>query len=366
MFRTIRTVSTGILLAAAGCGLAGDADDGVTKAVTTCSPRVTNSAPRRRSTSRVLSISQIRSSSSWARTRGRARRVTGRPGLDDDVRRRTIGCSTTPTAWRRCSTRWTRVPGPTPTSPRRTSGEAAFEPTMIEHGLTRFTRTVPATAEFAVARRRRSVGVLDAQRDPQLPAAVAHDERGKGLQHPLDERSGAGRAGHLRERAPRRRHAARAARPGQPGSAAQGRRRPRPVPGPVLRPDQRLITRAGSTPRGAKGGPANLSTLPVHARDERPGARRGFNRKVFDIYDAWAARATARGRGSPAGRTSSTTNEFDITGVPGFNDVLGQPTIRGTCSTCHNTPNVGRPLGDPDGRSRHRQRAELQCGRSRF
>jgi hypothetical protein len=30
-----------------------------------------------------------------------------------------------------------------------------------------------------------------------------------------------------------------------------------------------------------------------------------------------------------------------ITGVAGLNDVLGQPTITGTCTTCHNTPNVG-------------------------
>jgi len=31
MFRTIKTISTGILLATAGCGLSGDADDAVTE-----------------------------------------------------------------------------------------------------------------------------------------------------------------------------------------------------------------------------------------------------------------------------------------------------------------------------------------------
>jgi cytochrome c peroxidase len=35
------------------------------------------------------------------------------------------------------------------------------------------------------------------------------------------------------------------------------------------------------------------------------------------------------------------TRQFQITGVGGLNDVLGQPSITGTCSLCHNTPNVG-------------------------
>ena len=33
--------------------------------------------------------------------------------------------------------------------------------------------------------------------------------------------------------------------------------------------------------------------------------------------------------------------EFNITEVPGLNDLLGQTTVVGTCSTCHNAPNVG-------------------------
>jgi len=32
---------------------------------------------------------------------------------------------------------------------------------------------------------------------------------------------------------------------------------------------------------------------------------------------------------------------FDITGVGGLNDALSAPVIRGTCTTCHNAPNVG-------------------------
>jgi cytochrome c peroxidase len=35
------------------------------------------------------------------------------------------------------------------------------------------------------------------------------------------------------------------------------------------------------------------------------------------------------------------TRPIAITGVTGLNDFLGQTTIVGTCTTCHNTPNVG-------------------------
>jgi cytochrome c peroxidase len=35
------------------------------------------------------------------------------------------------------------------------------------------------------------------------------------------------------------------------------------------------------------------------------------------------------------------TRPFPITNVAGLNDVLNQPVIRGTCSTCHETPNAG-------------------------
>jgi len=35
------------------------------------------------------------------------------------------------------------------------------------------------------------------------------------------------------------------------------------------------------------------------------------------------------------------TFPITITGVAGLNDVTGQPSIQGHCSTCHDTPNVG-------------------------
>ena len=35
------------------------------------------------------------------------------------------------------------------------------------------------------------------------------------------------------------------------------------------------------------------------------------------------------------------THPLTITGVAGLNDALGGPFINGTCTTCHDTPNVG-------------------------
>jgi cytochrome c peroxidase len=106
---------------------------------------------------------------------------------------------------------------------------------------------------------------------------------------------------------------------------------------------------------GAMGGPTNLMAQqfypgindlqgndPMH-----PG--QAFNRKVFNIYDGWAKyqnrpwwdiRALARAA-IYRGQEVFNNREFDISGVAGLNDLLGQDTVRGTCSTCHNTPNVG-------------------------
>jgi cytochrome c peroxidase len=99
---------------------------------------------------------------------------------------------------------------------------------------------------------------------------------------------------------------------------------------------------------GAMGGPVNLSNTPFMLGMNDP-ATAAFNRKVFNIFDAWEVYAVNRhndcqGDARAAiyrGQEIFNFNEFTISGVPGFNDVLGQPSMTGTCSTCHNTPNVG-------------------------
>jgi cytochrome c peroxidase len=99
---------------------------------------------------------------------------------------------------------------------------------------------------------------------------------------------------------------------------------------------------------GALGGPANLANVPFMLGMNDP-ATAAFTRKAFDIFDAWEVYAVNRhndcqGDARAAiyrGQEIFNFNEFTISGVPGFNDVLGQPSMTGTCSTCHNTPNVG-------------------------
>jgi len=119
---------------------------------------------------------------------------------------------------------------------------------------------------------------------------------------------------------------------------------------------------------GAKGGPANLLAQPYYdgINDIQGNDPMGhpFTRKVFNLFDAWHfGGPITNGSSSPSvegsgvegnsfgvvsaraaiyrGQEIFNNHEFDITGVNGLNDLLGQPTVRGTCSTCHNAPNVG-------------------------
>jgi cytochrome c peroxidase len=74
----------------------------------------------------------------------------------------------------------------------------------------------------------------------------------------------------------------------------------------------------------------------------------GFNPRVFTTFDAWmdlrssnsdpfteARAAIARGQ------EIFNARPITISGVNGVNDVLGVPQFTGTCTTCHDTPNVG-------------------------
>jgi len=103
---------------------------------------------------------------------------------------------------------------------------------------------------------------------------------------------------------------------------------------------------------GAKGGPANLAQQEFHVgiNDIQSPT---FTRKVFNIFDAWAnadADRSLRGAAKKQAEARASINrgqeifnfyEFNISGVNGLNDLLGQRVVRGTCSLCHNAPNVG-------------------------
>jgi hypothetical protein len=107
------------------------------------------------------------------------------------------------------------------------------------------------------------------------------------------------------------------------------------------------------TSRQANGGPAYLSQQTFYfgindvvSNDYRTGAL--FNPTVFNLYDAWAMLSSAGDDGRNQARSAVARGQalFNgrqilITGVKGLNDALNAPVIKGTCTTCHDTPNAG-------------------------
>ena len=98
--------------------------------------------------------------------------------------------------------------------------------------------------------------------------------------------------------------------------------------------------------RGA-GGPRTLARQPFYI-GINDVLSPGFNPRAFTLFDAWqnldsggrdpyvnARQAVARGQ------EIFNTRGFAIANVRGVNDLLGVATLPGTCTTCHDTPNVG-------------------------
>jgi hypothetical protein len=100
---------------------------------------------------------------------------------------------------------------------------------------------------------------------------------------------------------------------------------------------------------GALGGPAILASSPfyigMNALTGDSQTHAPFNPESFEVFAAWEGLEGGpvnRARAQIArGEEAFYNLEFDITGVAGLNDVLGQPVIKGRCTTCHNTPNLG-------------------------
>ncbi|MGH9546301.1 MAG: hypothetical protein ACRD23_13920, partial [Terriglobales bacterium] len=95
------------------------------------------------------------------------------------------------------------------------------------------------------------------------------------------------------------------------------------------------------TAQGANGGAKFLSTLPFS-----PGMNSGsaFDPDVFTLYSSWTSATGPNAASQQAvarGEMLFNNFPFTISAVPGFNDVQGQSQVTGTCTTCHNTPNVG-------------------------
>ncbi|HST26872.1 MAG TPA: hypothetical protein VLK26_00720 [Rudaea sp.] len=100
----------------------------------------------------------------------------------------------------------------------------------------------------------------------------------------------------------------------------------------------------------AIGGPRVLANLRFYVGiNDALGADptgAAFDPSAMHLFDAWATQhdngRTARARAAiQRGEALFNTFPIAITGVAGLNDVTGQPSIQGHCSTCHDTPNVG-------------------------
>ena len=111
--------------------------------------------------------------------------------------------------------------------------------------------------------------------------------------------------------------------------------------------------RAGAlTAGGARGGPDVLATQPFEFGGNDPlgcdpggqncsGSNAAFDPVVFTTFDAWnGARQKARAA-IARGQALFNTREIAITEVSGINDDFKAAAVKGTCTTCHDTPEVG-------------------------
>jgi cytochrome c peroxidase len=95
--------------------------------------------------------------------------------------------------------------------------------------------------------------------------------------------------------------------------------------------------------KGSQGGPQFLPTQPYYPgiNDSLGGDPTGqqFNPNVFTIYNAWQNSRNSQQASINRGETIFNTQPLSISDVPGL--TTGTQTIVGTCTTCHDTPNVG-------------------------
>jgi hypothetical protein len=224
---------------------------------------------------------------------------------------------------------------------------------LREKGLIRFARTVPATAEFTVT----------AVEDPHGFATPTQLVNFRRPTHTANEAKVA-----MTNNAPAPQPDIRASLAGTVRGAAQfhGQRDPaNPVPTDqqFAAADMQLgIFFAQSIDEdagrlnddGATGGPFYLRDQPFYVGindiQGNDPMTHTFTSKIFDLFDAWEQYDNDRcGSGDRArkraaiwrGQEIFNNKPFDISGVRGLNDQLGQPVIHGTCGTCHNSPNVG-------------------------
>jgi cytochrome c peroxidase len=99
--------------------------------------------------------------------------------------------------------------------------------------------------------------------------------------------------------------------------------------------------------RGTNAGPVPLSRQPFFIGINDPFLP-GFTPNAFTLFEAWLERSRSRRDSYATARESIARGErifntrpLVISGVRGVNDRLGVDRLEGTCTTCHDTPNVG-------------------------
>ena len=98
---------------------------------------------------------------------------------------------------------------------------------------------------------------------------------------------------------------------------------------------------------GGAGGPVTLAGQPFYIGINDVLSPE-FDRRAFTVFDGWRTLASSqRGPYKTAreavarGQELFNARGFTIANVRGVNDALGVTALPGTCTTCHDTPNVG-------------------------
>jgi hypothetical protein len=96
---------------------------------------------------------------------------------------------------------------------------------------------------------------------------------------------------------------------------------------------------------GASGGTQQLAEQPFFVGTNDLVANNGTvvpPDPGMTLFSTWSTRGhTQQQQAIARGEAIFNSRPINITGVSGLNDALGMQTFRGTCTTCHNTPNVG-------------------------
>src|SRR5262245_30433050 len=99
--------------------------------------------------------------------------------------------------------------------------------------------------------------------------------------------------------------------------------------------------------QGVAGGPIALSRQPFHI-GINDVLSPGFNPRAFTLFDGWRNLASSERAPYTNAREAIARGQeifnmrgFTIANVRGVNDALGVAALPGTCTTCHDAPNVG-------------------------